>query len=96
MRVMPLFKLNKSDGPRELEISMTGLKIGLSVLQIDGGDPSLIAALATTVGLSGHACAVAETDETAEAFTTAAAAEGVLVEIKVGPLPRAALRPGEL
>ena len=83
---MSLLKLKKTRGPRDLEISMTALKIGSSVLQISGSDPGLIAALATTVGLSGHACALAETAEAAEAFTKAAAAAGVLVEVTVGPV----------
>ena len=65
---------------------MTAVKIGSSVLQIGGSDPGLIAALAKTVGLSGHACALAQTDEAAEAFTKAAAADGVLVDVSVGPV----------
>ena len=65
---------------------MTAVKIGSSVLLIGGSDPGLIAALAKTVGLSGHACALAQTDEAAEAFTKAAAADGVLVDVSVGPV----------
>ena len=83
---MSLFKLRKSGGPRDLEVSMSGLKLGSKVLQIDGGDGGLIAALAGAAGLSGYACAVATDDAQAERFTWAAAAAGVLVEVKVSPL----------
>ena len=78
---MSLLKLKQT---RDLEISMTALTIGSSVLQIGGGDSGLIAALAATAGLSGHACALVETAEAAEAFAKVAAAAGVLVEVAVG------------
>ena len=83
---MPLFKLKKSGGPRELELSMAGLKLGSKVLQVDGDDPGLIVALAKVVGLSGHACAVADTQAKTGAFDRAAAAAGVLVEAKMARL----------
>ena len=65
---MSLFKLRKSGGPRDLEVSMAGLKLGSNVLQVDGPDAGLIAALAKAVGLSGRACAVASTEEAEKAF----------------------------
>ena len=83
---MALFKLKKSGGPRDLELSMAGLKLGRYVLQLDGSDPGLIAALAAVVGLSGQACAVAQTQEQAQLFERSAAKEGVLVEVKVADL----------
>jgi len=83
---MTLFKLKRSGGPKDLEISMAGLKLGKSVLQVDGSDSSLIAALAKVVGLSGQACAVAQTSGKAELFEKSAAKEGVLVEVKVAEL----------
>jgi SAM-dependent methyltransferase len=79
---MPLFKLRKSGGPRDLELSMAGLKMGSRVLQVDGDDPGLIVALASVVGLSGHACAVGDTESKTEAFQRAAASEGVLIDAK--------------
>jgi ubiquinone/menaquinone biosynthesis C-methylase UbiE len=86
MSAMSLFRLKKTGGPRELELSMAGLKLGKSVLQVYGGDHDLITALAKVVGLSGQAYAVAETQRDAEAFERKAADAGVLVDIKVGEL----------
>ncbi len=83
---MALFKLRKGGGPRDLETSMAGLKLGSNVLQVDGDDPGLIASLAGVVGLSGLACAVTPTGSKKEAFLRAAAKAGVLVEVKVAPV----------
>ena len=80
---MSLFTLNRSGGPRDLELSMAGLKLGKYVLQVDGGDGGLLAALAGVVGLSGQACAVVESQAKVAVFERAAARAGVLVEIKV-------------
>ena len=80
---MSLFTLNRSGGPRDLELSMAGLTLGRYVLQVDGGDGGLIAALAGVVGLSGQACAVVENQAQASVFERAAASSGALVEIKV-------------
>ena len=62
---------------------MAGLKLGSRVLQLDGGDGELIAAMAGVVGLSGHACAVVQDSGEVAAFERAAAKAGVLVEVKV-------------
>jgi len=83
---MPLFKFKKSGGPRNLELSMAGLTLGKNVLQVYGSDSGLITALASVVGMSGQACAVAGTQEHAEAFERMAASGGVLVEVKVAQL----------
>ena len=83
---MSFFKLKKSGGPRDLELSMAGLKLGKNVLQVRGSDAGLIAALSSVVGLSGQACAVAETKSDAAAFERAAAKAGVLVEVKIAQL----------
>ena len=65
---------------------MVGLKLGSKVLQVDGRDVGLIAALAGAAGLSGQASAVATDQARAEGFEHAAASAGVLVEIIVSPL----------
>ena len=65
---------------------MAGLKLGSSVLQLDGGDGELIAAMASVVGLSGQASAVVKNQGDVEVFTKAAAKAGVLVEVEVAPL----------
>ena len=65
---------------------MVGLKLGASVLQLGGRDDRLVAELAKVVGISGEACAVAETDAECERVRRAAARAGVLVEVKTGRL----------
>ena len=82
-------KLKKSGGPRDLEVSMVGPKLGSAVLQLGGRDGQLIAALAQVVGISGEACAVVETAEEADRIRRAAGRAGVLVDVKTA-------RPGVL
>jgi ubiquinone/menaquinone biosynthesis C-methylase UbiE len=85
-----VFKLRKSGGPRDLEVSMVGLKLGASVLQLGGQDDRLIAELAKVVGISGEAWAVAETDAECDRVRRAAERAGVLVEARtarLGALP---------
>ena len=85
-----VFKLKKSGGPRDLEVSMVGLKLGASVLQLGGRDGQLIAELAKVAGISGEAWAVAETDAECDNVRRAAERVGVLVEAKtarLGSLP---------
>ncbi len=69
---------------------MVGLKLGASVLQLGGRDGQLIAELARAVGISGEACAVAETDAECDRVRRAAERAGVLVDVKtagLGALP---------
>lgn len=85
-----MFKLKKSGGPRDLDVSMVGLKLGTSVLQLGGRDGQLIAELAKVAGISGEACAAAETDAECDAVRRAAERAGVLVEVRtarLGALP---------
>ena len=77
---MSWLTLKKADGPRDLEVSIAGLKLGSRVLQVDGDDPDLIAVLAKQIGLSGRAAAVARTATATRAFERAAEKAGVLVE----------------
>ena len=89
-RSVSIFKLKKRSGPHDLEISMTGIKLGSNVLQISRSDGSFAAALAGIVGLSGRACTVVKTKAEAERCGRAAAAAGVLLEIQIalpGELP---------
>ena len=65
---------------------MVGLKLGASVLQLGGRDGQLIAELARVVGISGEACAVAETDAECDHVRRAAERAGVLVEISTAAL----------
>ena len=85
-----MFKLRKSGGPRDLEVSMVGLKLGASVLQLGGRDDQLIAELARVAGISGEAGVVAETDAECDRVRRAAERAGVLVEARtarLGALP---------
>ena len=83
---MSLFRFKGNSGPRDLEVSMAGLKLGSRVLQLDGDDSELIAALAGVVGISGEACAVVENVDQANRFERAVARTGVLVEVKTAAL----------
>ena len=83
---MTLFKLKRHDNPRELEISMAGVKLGSKILQIYGRDAGLISTLAGIVGLSGRACAVVADQEQVAVFEQAASIAGVFVEITASPL----------
>ena len=82
--------LKKTLGSHDLEVSMVGLKLGASVLQLGGRNAQLIAALAKVVGISGEACAVIESAKEADRIQRAAVKAGVLVDVKTasfGALP---------
>jgi SAM-dependent methyltransferase len=81
---MALFKLKKSGGPRDLDLSMAGLKLGSRVLQL-GNDGELSAVLGAAVGISGEACAVTDDETVAARIGRAATAAGVLVDVRVAP-----------
>ena len=78
---MSLFKLRRSDKPRDLEVSMVGLKLGSSFLCLGGADPGLITALAKIVGISGEASVAVDSSETAQRITQAAKSAGLLVTV---------------
>ena len=81
---MAIFKRVK--GETDLRVSVIGARLGERVLQIGHGDPRLIALLSAKVGVSGQASALVADDVAAESVRNAAAARGVLVEVKVSPL----------
>jgi hypothetical protein len=81
---MPIFKRVK--GESDLRVSMSGLRLGNRVLQVGNRDPRLIALLAAKVGISGQASALVTDEAAAETISRAAAAVGVLVDVKVSPL----------
>ncbi len=89
------FRLKKITRPRFLELSRAGLTFGAHVLQIDGPDPGLIAALAGDVGRRGRAAAVVKTHTVAKAFRRAAARAGVHVEVKVASLDALPCKDGD-
>ena len=75
--------LKKLKGAEDLRVSMAGVQLGNRVLQIGHGNPRLISQLAAKVGISGQAAALVSDDTAAEAISRAAAARGVLVDVKV-------------
>jgi SAM-dependent methyltransferase len=78
----------KGLGPHALPLAMAGVKMGEQLLNVGAGDPRMCAAIAGKVGLTGRACAIADSAAGAEALRAAAARAGVLVEIEVAPLSR--------
>jgi ubiquinone/menaquinone biosynthesis C-methylase UbiE len=65
---------------------MTAVKMGDRLLQIGCTDASLLAAIASKVGLSGRACSVIESEADAVRSRTGAAQSGTHLEVEVGPL----------
>jgi SAM-dependent methyltransferase len=69
-------------------MDMAGVRLGERVLQAGLGNPKLFAKLAGKSGLSGRACAVVDSPDAATPLQSAAAAEGVLIEVIVAEGPR--------
>lgn len=85
---MRLFR--RGEDPRAFSLAMVGVKMGDRLLQLGTGDGSLVAALASKVGLTGRACIADEHDEGLTRARTAAEREGVLLEFErtsYGALP---------
>ncbi len=85
---MRLFR--RGEDPRAFLLAMVGVKMGDRLLQLGAGDGSLVAALATKVGLTGRAVIVDDSDAGLERARTAAEREGVLLEferVSYGTLP---------
>lgn len=80
-----MLKLRKTAPGAPLIVSMTGLRLGDSVLFLGCHDPKAIAQVAVKPGLSGRACAVDDDGERVLAAGTAAQAEGALLETEVAP-----------
>ena len=69
-----------------LPVTMSAVRMGERVLQIDIDDPAVAIALAAKVGLSGNAAIAVTDDEGAKRARSAAARAGVLVDVRVTPL----------
>ena len=80
-----VFRFRRSRGPLDLAIDMAGVRMGERLLHVGVGDPRLFAALAGRVGLTGRACAVADSQGAAGILERAAADHGVFVEIEMAP-----------
>jgi SAM-dependent methyltransferase len=81
-----MLKLRKTEPGVPLIVSMTGLRLGDSVLFLGCHDPRALAQVAVKPGLSGRACAVDEDRARVAAAEAAAQAEGALLETEVAPL----------
>lgn len=77
---MPFFR--PGPGPYALALAMTGIRLGERFLHVGSGTPDLFGALATKVGLSGHAAGIAADEAGAESLKQAAARAGALVEVE--------------
>ncbi|MGE3844443.1 MAG: methyltransferase domain-containing protein [Vicinamibacterales bacterium] len=74
--------LRGQTAPRELLLAMTGVGLGERLLVIGQSEPSLLAILATKVGLTGRACGVDRSATQLEKARRSAEREGVLVELE--------------
>jgi ubiquinone/menaquinone biosynthesis C-methylase UbiE len=81
-----MLKLRKTAPGAPLIVSMTGLRLGDSVLFLGCHDPKAIAQVAVKPGLSGRVCAVDADRDRVTAAEAAAQAEGALLEAATAPL----------
>src|SRR6185295_11729081 len=65
-----------------LALAMTGVKLGDRYLQIGCTDASLLAAIASKVGLSGRACAIVTSEAEAARARKSVEIGGMLLEIE--------------
>ena len=77
---MAFFK--RSGEKHGLAIAMTGIKLGDRYLQIGCTDASLLAAIASKVGLSGRACAIVSSEDDARRARKSVEIGGMLLEIE--------------
>ena len=59
---MSLFTLKKSQNPVALEVSMAGLKLGSTLLQLGLSNEGILAAFTKVIGISGESVVAVETD----------------------------------
>ena len=81
-----MLKLRRTEPGAPLIVSMTGLRLGDSVLFLGCHDPKAIAQVAMKPGLSGRVCAVDDVESRVTAAEAAGQAEGALIETAVAPL----------
>jgi SAM-dependent methyltransferase len=81
-----LFRFRRMRAMDPLQVAMTGVRMGESVLQIACDDPVLLSGLASKVGLSGTAALAVSDEHQAARGRAAAAKAGALVDVRIGPL----------
>jgi len=81
-----LFKFRRMRTMDPLQVAMTGVRMGEKYLQVFCSDQALTRGLAAKTGLSGVAALAAPDDAHAARARSAAAKEGVLIDLKVAPV----------
>jgi len=81
---MPVFR--PGPGRHSLEAAMAAVKMGDRYLQIGCSEPSLLGAIASKAGLSGHACVAVDGEDAAARARSGAERSGTLIDVEVGPL----------
>jgi ubiquinone/menaquinone biosynthesis C-methylase UbiE len=84
---MPLFSFRRLEID-PLTVSMTGVKAGERLLQLDVDDAAVAGLLAAKPGLNGSAAHVVATDGAAVKVNRGVKQAGALVEVRVAPLDR--------
>ena len=77
---MPLFSLKKNSDPLALELSMVGLKLGSTLLQLGLSNEDMLAALTKVIGISGESIVAVETDAEVKRVNEIAEKAGVLID----------------
>lgn len=92
---MRMFLRKPADQRDPLAVTMSGVRMGERLLQIGVDDPALAGALATKVGLSGHAAIAVPDAASADRARAGAAAAGSLVDVHVTSLGQLPFNGGE-
>ena len=79
---MSLFNLKKSSDPLTLEVSMAGLKLGSTLLQLGLPNEDMLAALTKAVGISGESAVAVETDAEVKRVHEMAENAGVIIRTR--------------
>jgi len=79
---MSLFSLKQSGDPLALEVSMVGLKLGSSLLQLGLSNKDMLTTLTKVVGISGESVVAVETDADVKRVNDIARNAGVLIDAK--------------
>jgi SAM-dependent methyltransferase len=75
----------RQGGRHEVAVAMSGVKLGGRLLQIGCSDPSLLAAIASKVGLSGRACVAAASEAETDRARKGGERGGILLEVEQTP-----------
>lgn len=75
----------RGSGRHAVAVAMTGVKLGDRLLQIGCSDASLLAAIASRVGLSGRACVAAASEAEADRARKGGERGGILLEVEKTP-----------